>query len=230
MTSPAVRPRLHYAGDGLVLVELEAVVSAEVNSRVVALAAAVSEARIPGVRDVVPGYRSVGVHIDPLECDVHALEAVVSHAWDIEGVEARDRAPRTIVIPVCYGGPHGPDLDDVAAFAGCAAEEVVARHTARLYRVYMVGFVPGFAYLGTVDPTIAMPRRATPRVAVPAGSVGIAGSQTGVYPVTSPGGWRLIGRTSTAMFDVTRQVPALLAPGDSVRFVAVPADQWSAPA
>jgi inhibitor of KinA len=127
---------------------------------------------------------------------------------------------------VCYGGAYGPDLDAVAAFAGCASHDVVQRHAAPTYRVYMLGFLPGFAYLGSVDARLAMPRRTAPRARVPAGSVGIAGLQTGVYPCDSPGGWQLVGRTPWRMFDVARSEPALLRAGDLVEFVPLPHDQW----
>jgi KipI family sensor histidine kinase inhibitor len=217
------RPRLHHAGDSLVLVEFESTIAPEVNRRAVALAGAIAAARVPGVRDVVPAYASVGVHVDPLRFDQASLDAVVSHAWDT-AVGAEPPA-RLVEIPVCYGGTFGPDLAEVAAFAGCSEDDVIARHAAGRYRVYMLGFLPGFAYLGGVDATIAMPRRSAPRTSVPAGSVGIAGRQTGVYPCESPGGWRLIGRTPVAMFDLARPEPALLAPGDVVRFVPTPHDR-----
>ena len=126
-----------------------------------------------------------------------------------------------IEIPVNYGGEYGPDLDAVATFAGCSVDEVIKRHSSRTYRVYMLGFVPGFAYMGRVDPSLAAPRHRVPRERVPAGSVGIAGLQTGVYPVESPGGWQLIGHTTTVMFDANRDQPSLLAAGDLVRFVPV---------
>lgn len=219
------RPRMRHAGDALMLIEFEATISPAVNRRAVALAAVIRAAQVPGVRDVVPAYASVGVHVDPLRFDAAALDAVVSHGWDC--AEAGDVPARMIEIPVCYGGAFGPDLADVAAFAGCAEAEVIARHAAGRYRVYMLGFLPGFAYLGGVDPAIAMPRRTSPRTVVPAGSVGIAGLQTGVYPCESPGGWHLIGRTPAVMFDVARETPALLAPGDVVRFVPLPHDRWT---
>lgn len=219
------RPRLHHAGDSLVLVEFESTIAPEVNRRAVALAGAIAAARVPGVRDVVPAYASVGVHVDPLRFDQAALDAVVSHAWDTAA--GAEPPARLVEIPVCYGGTFGPDLADVAAFAGCTEDDVVARHAAGRYRVYMLGFLPGFAYLGGVDDAIAMPRRSAPRTSVPAGSVGIAGRQTGVYPCESPGGWRLIGRTPRAMFDLTRREPALLAPGDVVRFVPTAHDRWT---
>lgn len=219
------RPRLHHAGDSLVLVEFESTIAPDVNRRAVALAGAIAAARVPGVRDVVPAYASVGVHVDPLRFDQATLDAVVSHAWDTAA--GAEPPARVVEIPVCYGGAFGPDLADVAAFAGCTEADVIARHAAGRYRVYMLGFLPGFAYLGGVEASIAMPRRSTPRTSVPAGSVGIAGQQTGVYPCESPGGWRLIGRTPVAMFDLTRPVPALLAPGDTVRFLPMPHDRWT---
>lgn len=217
------RPALRWSGDTLILVDVGTGISPEVNARAIALAQVLADAGVRGVRDIVPAYASVGVHVDPLRFDQAALEAVLADARDT----TRDHAPaRVVEIPVCYGGDFGPDLDDVAAFAGCSPEEVVARHVAGRYRVYMLGFLPGFAYLGGVDPSIGMPRRASPRPVVPAGSVGIAGGQTGVYPYESPGGWQLIGRTPVRMFDPDRAAPALLEPGDRVRFVSIPDARW----
>jgi KipI family sensor histidine kinase inhibitor len=174
------------------------------------------------VRDVAPGYCTIGVHFDPLQTDLAALEqAIKSEYAALERVESvAERTP--IEIPVSYGGQDGPDLGVVARHAGCSEAEVIARHSRRTYRVYMLGFVPGFSYMGRVDPSIAAPRHRVPRERVPAGSVGIAGGQTGVYPVQSPGGWQLIGRTSTVMFDADRTPPSLLSAGDLVRFVPVP--------
>jgi KipI family sensor histidine kinase inhibitor len=126
---------------------------------------------------------------------------------------------RTIEIPVAYGGEHGPDLADVAAHTGFTPAEVVRRHAAGEYVVYLLGFLPGFAFMGGLPPELATPRRAEPRVAVPARSVGIGGAQTGVYPLVSPGGWQLIGRTPLQMFDPAAAEPTLLRPGDRVRFV-----------
>jgi inhibitor of KinA len=126
--------------------------------------------------------------------------------------------PRTVEIPVCYGGDLGPDIDDVARQHGMSAQDVIDIHASGDYLVYMVGFMPGFAYLGGLSSRIATPRRQTPRTAVPAGSVGIGGEQTGVYPLVSPGGWNLIGRTPLRIFDIDRTDAALLATGDRVRF------------
>ena len=136
-----------------------------------------------------------------------------------EPVAPLNTGRNVVEIPVRYGGEDGPDLPSLADWARCSPEEVIERHSSRIYRVYMLGFVPGFAYMGRVDARIAAPRRRVPRDRVPAGSVGIAGEQTGVYPIVTPGGWQLIGRTDTVMFDAARPRPSLLQPGDEVRFV-----------
>ena len=208
-------------GDSMLLVELEPAIDPVINERAILLAARIRDRAARGVRDVAPGYATVGVHFDPLQTDLAALErAIESEFSSLAALEAiADR--NVIEIPVQYGGSFGPDLEHVASHAGCSPEEVIARHTQRTYRVYMLGFVPGFAYMGRVDQSIAASRHRVPREKVPAGSVGIAGLQTGVYPVESPGGWQLIGRTDTVMFDPNRQNPSLLAAGDLVRFVPV---------
>lgn len=207
------------AGDSLLMADFEAAVDPDVNARVVALSHAVRSRGIDGVRDVVPGYCSLGIHFDPLRTDLGALQrAVQTEAVAVEAAASMTE-PRVVEIPVRYGGADGPDLDGVARFAGCTTREVIALHAATAYRVYMLGFVPGFAYLGRVPAAIAAPRHRVPRERVAAGSVGIAGAQTGVYPIASPGGWQLIGRTDAVMFDPSRSPASLLAPGDAVRFV-----------
>jgi inhibitor of KinA len=217
--------RVVHAGDSVVVAELENRIDERVNARAIRLAAAIARAGLQGVRDVVPTYRSVAVYYDPLRVDFTRLSDLLSHeAQAAAGTEAADRPERRTPkrIPVRYGGTDGPDLADVAAFAKMSEAEVVARHTGRTYRVFMMGFLPGFPYMGTVDPLIAAPRRTTPRLRVPAGSVGIAGSQTGMYPSESPGGWQLIGRTPIRLFDLSMPSPFLLEPGDDVEFVAEP--------
>ena len=211
--------RIRVAGDAAVTVELEPRIDPVINARVVALAAAVRATRCAGVRDVVPSYSAVTVYFDPLHTDLDRLWAALEEE---AAAPARDAGPaREVVVGVRYGGAAGPDLGEVAAFAGCSTAEVVRRHTAPRYRVYMLGFLPGFPYLGTLDARIAMPRRSSPRLAVPAGSVGIAGVQTGIYPTTAPGGWRLIGLATVDPFDAGREPPSLFRPGDTVRFEAV---------
>jgi KipI family sensor histidine kinase inhibitor len=219
--------RLVRAGDTMLLVELEARIDRQVNQQAIELAARLRDRALHGVRDVVPAYCSVGVHFDPLQTDLAALEKAITAAG-IDAPLTGDAAPaddaktRDVVeIPVSYGGEGGPDLEAVAQWAGCSPEEVIERHLAREYRVYMLGFVGGFAYMGNVDPSIAAPRHRTPRERVPVGSVGIAGGQTGIYPLVTPGGWQIIGHTDVPMFDIARTPPNRLVAGDTVRFVRV---------
>jgi len=203
----------------MLLVELEPVIDPVINERAILLASRIRERKARGVRDIAPGYSTLGIHYDPLQTDLAALEQAIEQ--EFAGLASLDTiADRAVIeIPVNYGGEYGPDLDAVATFAGCSVDEVIKRHSSRTYRVYMLGFVPGFAYMGRVDPSLAAPRHRVPRERVPAGSVGIAGLQTGVYPVESPGGWQLIGHTTTMMFDANRDQPSLLSAGDLVRFV-----------
>jgi len=215
--------RISEAGDSALLLELDEVINVSVNAQAIAVAGAVRGAGLPGIRDVVSTYRSVAVHFDPLTLDIETLHNTLARAADTPPVIEEGK---TVVIPVQYGGDMGPDLRAVAAFAGISPDEVVARHASARYRVFMLGFLPGFTYMGTVDESIAMPRHATPRLKVPTGSVGIAGRQTGVYPRESPGGWQLIGRTPVSLFNPSRVPAALVAPGDTVRFVR---DKISAP-
>jgi inhibitor of KinA len=177
----------------------------------------------PGFVDLVPAFVSIAVHYDPIGAARRGeapYEHVVSFLRDrLAGLDVEDLgAPRIVEIPVCYGDDLGPDLDDVARIHNLTSEEVIELHSGAEYLVYMVGFMPGFAYLGGLPEQIATPRRKTPRTAVPAGAVGIGGRQTGVYPLVSPGGWNLIGRTPVKIFDIAREEPTLLATGDRVRF------------
>ncbi len=215
--------RLTLAGDSALLVEFANRIDPAVNARAIGLASRLEAARLHGVRDVIVTYRAVAVCFDPLGTDPDRLARDVVALVDRVPAETDSTGP-IVEIPVCYGGALGPDLEDVAVFAGCSPDEVVRVHAGAVYRVYMLGFVPGFSYLASVEPRIAMPRRTTPRVRVPAGSVGIAGHQTGIYPSDAPGGWRLIGHTTMRPFDLTRRDPFLLRPGDRVRFVPVSAE------
>jgi inhibitor of KinA len=208
------------AGDSAVIVEFEERIEAAINARVIALAEALQTAALAGVRDVVPTFRSVAVYFDPLRTDYDAvLAAIEREAGRSATVAVAQRTP--IRIPVCYGGDLGPDLPEVAAFAKMSEPEVVALHSSRTYRVFMLGFVAGFAYMGIVDARIAMPRHSTPRVRVPLGSVGIAGVQTGIYPAETPGGWQLIGRTLVKPFDAARAEPFLMKAGDTIQFAPI---------
>jgi KipI family sensor histidine kinase inhibitor len=217
MLSVMVELSIHPLGDAALCCTLPAPVSLAQQQRIWQLAAGL--ARVDGVQELIPGMNNLTLVFDPLLTEAAGLEHAARTLW---ARPPRSRAlGRIVEIPVRYGGDDGPDLDDVAAHCGLTADEVVRRHAATEYCVYFIGFQPGFAYLGGLDPSLHTPRRAEPRVAVPAGSVGIGGAQTGVYPLATPGGWQLIGRTSVALFDPRAEPPTLLAPGDRVRFVAV---------
>ena len=208
-------PRLHSLGDAALLCELPPPATLAQQQQIWALA---NEAlQWPAVQEALPGMNNLTLMFDPARIDAAELEMQVLAAWPQLAAAAIEG--RTIEIPVAYGGEHGPDLADVAAHTGFTPAEVVRRHAAGEYVVYLLGFLPGFAFMGGLAPELATPRRAEPRVAVPARSVGIGGAQTGVYPLVSPGGWQLIGRTPLEMFDPAAAEPTLLRPGDRVRFV-----------
>lgn len=202
------------------------------NAAVHALAARLHAGAPPWLRDVVPAYASVAVFVD--DARVAPRDAL---AWLAARVEAptppaaavRATPPRPVVeLPVLYGGDAGPDLADAARELGIDADELIARHARATYTVAMIGFAPGFPYLSGLDPALALPRLATPRTRVPAGSVAIGGAQTGIYPRDSPGGWRLVGRTPQRLFDPGRASPSLLLPGDRVRFRRIDAAAFDA--
>ena len=205
------------AGDAALVVEVEARIDPLLNAWCVSLSQTLQQTLGTAVRDLVIGYCSVTVYYDPLTIDVAWLEEQVRNAAEHLSVESSSEGG-VIDVPVCYGGDFGPDLADVATFAGCAEEVVIDLHAARDYRVYVLGFVPGFAYMAEVDPRIAIARRAVPRTHVPKGSVAIAAGQTGIYPAETPGGWNIIGRTPIEPYDPSRNQPVLFRPGDRVRF------------
>ncbi|MEB3749852.1 MULTISPECIES: 5-oxoprolinase subunit PxpB [Geobacillus] len=198
-----------------------------VNDVVHEVAARLEGARKEGIIEMVPAFSSLTVYYDPF---VVGSAADVC-AWLREHLKSSEpvvRPPaRTVVIPVCYGGELGPDLAEVARFHGMTEDEVVALHAGGRYRVYMIGFSPGFAYLGGLSPRLATPRRRVPRTMVPAGSVGIAGAQTGVYPLATPGGWQLIGRTPVKLFDPHGEKPSLLSAGDIVQFRPIGREEFA---
>lgn len=204
-------------GDAALTLELGETIDRAVHARVMAAYEALAQKKLPGVTDLVPTYRSLTVHFDPLVADRDALIAQLNAAADAAPKSVL--AGRQVEIPVRFGGEFGPDLEDVAARTGRSAEEIIATLCAIEFTVYLIGFLPGFPYLGDLPDWLRLPRRATPRTAVPAGSVAIAGQQATVYPWASPGGWHLVGRTEMTMFDAGNIAqPALLAPGDTVRF------------
>ena len=217
MPVPA-KPRYLVAGDSCLVVELGEGIDPAVNRRVQGLARMIRERGPAGVVEVVPSYRSLLVYYRPWELPLQALLGWLAR---VEVWEPDPGPSRVVRIPVAYGGEYGPDLEEIARFARIDPAEVVAIHSSREYMVYCLGFAPGFPYLGKVAPEIAMPRLATPRTRVPAGSVGIAGEQTGIYPSESPGGWRLVGRTPLPLFAPHRDPPTLLQPGDRVRLFPI---------
>lgn len=228
--------RITPAGDTALRIELGAAIDEATQQRVQAACAALDAAVVPGLTELVPAYTTVTAHYD-----VRAALEAGAPADDIAGwlgarvAMALGKTPgksarrgRTVEIPVCYGGEFGPDLTRVAARAKLSPEDVARRHAQGDYLVYLVGFSPGFPYLGGMDAALATPRLAQPRAQVPAGSVGIAGVQTGVYPVATPGGWNLIGRTPLRLFRPDLEPPALLQAGDRVRFRAVSREEFAA--
>lgn len=217
---PNTQFRILVLGDSALTIELGNEIDPEINARVLAFAKNIVEQHWHGIYDVVPTYRSVTVHFDPLRCDSAELAKKLKR---LPRPELGQVTPQGTlhVIPVLYGGEWGPDLNNVAAFAGLRSDDVIALHTSIPYRVYMLGFSPGFPYLGLVPEQLAIPRHATPRTQVPTGSVGIAERQTGIYPTALPGGWQLIGRTPTAIYRKNHIDPFLLKPGDLVQFKSI---------
>ncbi|NJE02651.1 5-oxoprolinase subunit PxpB [Thermococcus sp. MV11] len=204
-------------GDSALLISFGEVINEGINDRVHALARAIEKAGFEWLVEVVPAYSSLAVIYDPTLIDFEGVKRAV------EGVEASAESfeGELVEIPVVYGGEYGPDLEFVAKHSGLSVDDVIEIHSKPVYRVYFLGFLPGFAYLGGMDERIAVPRLEKPRLRVPAGSVGIAGKQTGIYPLESPGGWRLIGRTPLRLFNPEKEPPTLFKPGDRVKFVPI---------
>ena len=219
---------LSRVGDaGLVVSNARQEIDPTVNARVLRMADEIRRRGAAGIRDVVESYCAVTVHFDPLGADVDRLMSELGEVMaDEERVsesasDAPVTKPRLVTVPVHYGGSHGPDLAIVAEQVGCTEAEVIDLHASETYLVYMLGFLPGFAYMGSLSSRLALSRLTKPRIEVPRGSVGIAGRQTGVYPMAAPGGWHLIGRTPLRPFDMRREDPFLFRTGDAVRFEPV---------
>ena len=212
--------RFLLTGDTSLSVEFGDEISETINAKIRAFQIALGDSGIPGIVEVVPTYRSLMVHYDPEAIRYAPLAERLRGLLDRLDQIAIPPS-QVLEIPVLYGGEMGPDLEFVARHAGKTQEEVVGIHTSADYLIYMLGFTPGFAYLGGMSEEIAAPRLETPRVKIPAGSVGIAGSQTGVYPIDSPGGWQLIGRTPVRMYDPEREPPILPQAGQYIRFYPI---------
>ncbi len=221
--------RIQPQGDRCLLITFGDQIDAAIGRTCLAAARRLREAGLPGVTDVVPSFVAVAVHYrpdglgnGPTYADLaERIEALLA-----DGIAVDAAAGREIDVPVCYGGEHGPDLDEVARAAGLTADQVIALHSGPRSMVFMLGFAPGHAYLGVHDEKLNLPRRASPRTAVPPGAVAIANRQTVIYPNRLPGGWHIIGTTPLTMFDPAREPAAYLQPGDSVRFVPISADEF----
>ena len=225
-------PRFVPMGDQALIAEFGDSVDAALSARIAALAQRLRESRPIGVRDIVPAYTTLALHYDPAAFGAGASPYETLIATVESGLKTQTAAPqppgRQIEIPVCYGGAFGEDLEALAQSHNLSVEDVIAIHSGATYYVHMLGFVPGFAYLGGLDARLATPRLATPRPHVPAGSVGIGGAQTGVYPLDTPGGWQIIGRTPLQLFKPDAMPPSLLDAGDAVRFVPIGAQEFAA--
>ena len=219
-------PRLLLCGDSALVVEFGNSIDPELNRRVLAFDALVAQEQVAGIRETVPTYRSLLVHYDPTVIGFAELGAKLMEYATRKGLPSRKG--RRWRVPVVYGGEFGIDLEAVAERAGLTAEEVVARHSGADYRVYMLGFLPGFTYLGGLDPKLATPRRQEPRLEAPAGMIAIGGIQTGIQCIAAPSGWNILGRTPVRTYHPHREPIFLIEPGDHVTFFPLPAREWDA--
>lgn len=224
-TMDEVRATFRPAGDTGLLVEFGDHVDRAVSRHVVALHTRIRSTRVRGVIETVPTFRSLLIHLDPGATSVEKVQDAVVPL--LEGLEAQDLASRQWSIPVCYEAEFAPDLVAVAERCGLTPSRVVQMHSANAYHVYMIGFLPGLPYMGDLVKELALPRLVEPRLRVPPGSVAIATTLTTVYPVESPGGWHLIGRTPVKLFDIERPAPALLNPGDKVAFAPISSKKFA---
>jgi len=220
-------PQYRIAGDRGILVEYGEGIDPDVNRKVRAMAMVLDRHPVAGIAAIVPTYRALLIQYDPGAIDVTRLKAALQ---DLEGRLATIAipSPRTVEIPVCYGGDCGPDIGFVAETHGLTVEDVIRLHSEPTYPIYMIGFTPGFPFLGGLPEVLHTPRLETPRTHVPEGSVGIANAQTGIYPVASPGGWQLIGRTPLRLFAPEKENPFLYQAGDCIRFIPITPEAYSA--
>jgi len=221
-----MKPTIFPAGDRALSIEFESVIDPSVNRRIRHLVGAIEDSALPGVEEVVPTYRSLLLYYDAAHYSYGDMVELINPLLTETPSLGADELITCIDIPTVYGGVYGPDIDFVASHAGLTLEEVIDLHSGRDYLVYMLGFIPGFAYLGGMDPRLATPRLACPRTCIPAGSVGIAGQQTGTYPSDSPGGWQIIGRTPLSLYDSKRSQGCLCKAGNYVRYVPIDEDEF----
>ena len=210
-------PLFRNLGDSALLVVAGNSVSPQINSQVRGLITEIRKKDWPGIQEMVPSYSSLVIHFNPLVLSFSAIEGLICDVWDL-AVSVEEKSVKIISVPILYGGNFGPDIDEVAELTGLSTEEVIEKHSGVNYLVYALGFSPGFPYLGGLDESLKCARLSSPRLNVPAGSVAIADLQTGIYPVASPGGWRIIGRTPIKIFDHLRNSPSIIDPGDFIKF------------
>ena len=217
--------RIRIAGDSSLLVEFGKEINPEINGQIASFVQLIREQQIEGIIDMIPTYCSLLINYDPRIILYDDIKNRIQDLLKIE-IAGGERSKRIFEIPVCYGGEYGPDLELIAKNAGLSEEEVIKIHSGTDYLIYMLGFLPGFTYLGGLDERIHTPRLPNPRIRIEAGSVGIGGSQTGIYPLDSPGGWNLMGKTPVRTYDPNRDPAILVEAGDYIRFVPIDEDEY----
>lgn len=213
-------------GDSAILVEFPQIISNEINNKIISLVRVLKEQQIEGVMDMIPAFCSLLIHYDPRVITYKKLLDRVNKIMKLN-IDTVSKKKKIYEIPVCYGGKYGPDLEFIAKNAGISVDEVIKIHSSKDYLIYMLGFLPGFSYLGGLDERIHTPRLANPRIKIPSGSVGIGGAQTGIYPLESPGGWQLLGQTPIRTYNPEREVPILFEAGDYIRFVPISENEFN---
>ena len=217
--------RILTAGDSAILVEFGKEISPEINQRISAVVQLMKEQHIEGIVDMISAFCSLLINYDPRVVSYEEIRERIECLIKVD-IKSQNGKKKVFEIPVCYGGEYGPDLAKIAEHAGLSEEEVIRIHSSKDYLIYMLGFLPGFTYLGGLDERIHTPRLANPRIKINAGSVGIGGSQTGIYPVDSPGGWQLMGMTPVKTYDPERETPILVEAGDYIRFVPIAEEEY----
>ncbi|HUS01901.1 MAG TPA: 5-oxoprolinase subunit PxpB [Chitinophagaceae bacterium] len=222
-------------GDAALIINFDNIIDEDINKKVLQLFQQLSIQKLNGVKDIVPAYSSLTIHYDAAAIKLNiinyrpAFEILQEDIKKTLTVYPETEIPysQKIKIPVCYSEKYALDINDISKEKNLSIDEIIRLHTAKKYRVYMTGFLPGFAYMGIVDEKIIMPRKPQPRTNVAAGSVGIAGIQTGIYPLDSPGGWQIIGKTPVKLFDKEKDDPVLLQPGDEIEFYSITEDEFA---
>ena len=217
--------RILTAGDSALLIEFGKEINPETKRKITAIVQLMREQHIEGIVDVIPAFCSLLINYDPRVLSYEELKERMENLLKME-TKTETTRKRIFEIPVCYGGEYGPDIDNIAEHAGLSVDEVIKIHSSKDYLIYMLGFLPGFTYLGGLDERIHTPRLASPRLTIRAGSVGIGGSQTGIYPLDSPGGWQLMGLTPVRTYDPERQTPILVEAGDYIRFIPIDEEEF----